>query len=199
MTESVPAIRLTLNLRYKLAYVSICETYLEAEHGPEIADLLRSLIQAQREAIAPLSSYLRRLGVNLQELEPKEKLIDHAMLHSDPDSRLRFVHRRLQQAVFWYGTQLMDKKMTSDPELVGLLIELGEIDAAKLWRTEAVMGMLRVPTKPKERDWDVDTPAVPQVQDDWRPRLVEDRSAVSWTDRQASRWSQPGKKGRRNR
>ena len=199
MTESVVALRLTLNLRYKLAYVRICESYLESDHGPDVAELLRSVIQGQQSAIGPLSSYLRRLGVNLQELELKEKLISHALHHSDVESRLRFIHRRLRQAVLWYGTQLLDKKMTGDPELIELLVELGEIDAAALWRTEAVMGMLKVPAAARDRDWDIDKPAEPQVLSDWRPRLVEDTSSYTWTDRQSPSWSQPAKGKRRKR
>ncbi len=199
MTESVAALRLTLNLQYKLAYVRICEAYLESEHTPEVVELLRTLILAQQAAIAPLSSYLRRQGVNLQGLEPKDKLIDHATRHTDVDSRMRFIHRRLQQAVFWYGTQLSDKRMTDDPELVQLLIEMGEIDAAKLWRAETVMSMLKIPIAPRDRNWDVDKPAEPQILDDWRPRLVEDTSASPWTDRLAPRWSQPSRRPPRKR
>ncbi len=199
MTESVAATRLTLNLRYKLAYVKICESYLESAHDPEVTELLRDLIQAQQAAIAPLSSYLRRQGVSMQELEPKEKLIDHALRHADVESQLRFIHRRLHQAVFWYGTQLADRRMTADPELVQLLIELGEIDSAKLWRTESVMGMLRISTKPKERSWDIDKPAEPRDLEDWRPRLLEEPGPYPWTEGQTSRWSQPAKRSRRRR
>ncbi len=199
MTESVEALRLTLNLRYKLAYVKICESYLESDHGPDVTELFRSVIQAQQSAIAPLSSYLRRLGVNLQELELKEKLISHAVRHADVESRLRFIRRRLRQAVFWYGTQLVDRKMTGDPELVQLLIELGEIDAALLWRTEAVMGLLKIATAPRDRDWDIDKPAESQDLSDWRPRLLEDTGAYTWTDRQSPSWSRPAKGRRRKR
>ena len=40
MTESIVAVRLTRNLRYKLTYIKIFETYLESDPGLEIGDLL---------------------------------------------------------------------------------------------------------------------------------------------------------------
>jgi hypothetical protein len=95
--------------------------------------------------------------------------------------------------VAWYKTQLTDRQMTADPELRALLLELGEIDAAKLWRTEAVMNMLRISTNFKEKDWIDQERAQPEQDDDWRPRLVEDVSRPGWHGQQSPRWPRPGK------
>jgi len=192
MTDSIVVIRLTRNLRYKLTYVKIFETYLEAEFEQEAIELLKELIQAQQSAIAPLSRYLRHQDVNVQDLELDEKLMSHALSRDNVKSKLRFIHDGLKRATSWYKTQLLDRQMTAEPELRGLLLELGEIDAAKLWRTEAIMSMLRIPTEVKEKEWD-EEPVRPEPEYDkgWRPRLVEDAGRPSWTGSQHPQWPRP--------
>jgi hypothetical protein len=191
MTNSIVVIRLTRNLRYKLTYIKIFETYLESDPDPEIAKLLRSLIQAQQSAIAPLSRFLRRLDVQTQDLELDQKLMSHAFSRDSVKAQLRFIYDGLDRAVSWYKTQLLDRQMTSDTELRDLLIELGEIDATMLWRTEAIMGMLRIPTKVKEKDWS-NQERVPSQQDiEWRSRLMEDVGRPSWQGTRSTRWSKP--------
>jgi hypothetical protein len=193
MTESIVVIRLTRNLRYKLTYVRIFETYLEAEPGPEIAELLKALIQAQQTAIGPLSRLLRNLDVQTQELELDQKLLNHALSRDNVRAQMRFISDGLSRAVSWYRTQLLDRQMTADPEVKQLLMELGEIDAAKVWRTEAVMGMLRIPTKLKERDWDDQRRVQPEQDTDWQPRLVEDLGRPAWEGQGSRRWPRPSR------
>jgi hypothetical protein len=193
MTESIVVIRLTRNLRYKLTYIKIFETYLESDPGPDIVELLKALIQAQQSAISPLSRYLRHLDVQTQDLELDQKLMGHAMSRDNTRTRMRFIYDGLSRAVSWYKTQLMDRQMTADPEVKQLLIELGEIDAAKVWRTEAVMGMLRIPTKMKERDWENQKRVQPDQDVDWQPRLVEDVGRPAWQGQSSKRWPRPSK------
>jgi hypothetical protein len=189
MSESIVAIRLTRNLRYKLTYIEIFGIYMEPDPGPQVIELLQSLIQAQQSAISPLSSYLRRLDVATQGLELDQKLLSHASSRKDVKSRLRFVHGGLDRAVAWYKMQLLDRQMTSDSELRELLFELGEIDAAQLWRTEATMSMLKIPVQVKQKEF-AEQPRSTQVQDEgWRPRLVEDVSRPSWSGQRPSRWT----------
>jgi hypothetical protein len=83
--------------------------------------------------------------------------------------------------------------MTADPEVKQLLIELGEIDAAKMWRTEAVMGMLRIPTKLRERDWDNQRRVQPEQDVEWQPRLVENVGRPAWEGQRSRRWPRPSK------
>jgi hypothetical protein len=199
MTESIVVIRLTRNLRYKLTYVKIFEGYMEPNPGPVVMALLKSLIQAQQMAIAPLSSYLRRLGVNTQELDLDTKLLAHAASRDNVRSKLRFINDGLKRAVSWYKTQLMDKQMTADLELEQLLFELGEIDAAKLWHTEVVMGRLKIPLKFQEKDWDAQPRSVPDEQEGWRPRLVEDVSRPAWGGSRSSQWKRSSKYDRKDR
>ena len=193
MTESIVVVRLTRNLRYKLTYVKIFETFLESASSPEISDLLHTLIEAQQMAIAPLSRYLRRMDVQTQDLELDQKLLKHASERDNIKSQMRFICDGLKRAVSWYRTQLMDRQMVSDPELQSLLFELGEIDAAKLWRMEATMGMLRIPTTLKEKDWNDQSQPRSQPEAEWQPRLVEDVGRSEWNNRWRGKWQKPDK------
>jgi hypothetical protein len=193
MADSIVEVRLTRNLRYKLSYIKIFETYLETEAKPEVAGLLKALIEAQQMAIAPVSRYLRHHDVQLQDLELDQRLLSHAFSRENVSSQLRFIYDGLRRSVAWYKTQLTDRQMTADPELHDLLVELGEIDAAKLWRTEAVMGVLRIPTNLKEKDWIDQERMQPEQDDDWRPRLVEDVRRPVWQGSHAPKWPRPGR------
>lgn len=197
MTDSIVVIRLTRNLRYKLTYIKIFETYLESGPSPRVMDLLKTLIQAQQAAIAPLSRYLRHLDVQTQDLELDQKLLTQALGREDIQSRLRFIYDGLKRATSWYKTQLLDRQMTADPELQQLLIELGETDAAKLWRTEATMNMLKIPTTLKEKDWSEQQRIIEPAQEEgWRPRLVEDVGRPAWGGKQPGQWPRTSKYGR---
>jgi hypothetical protein len=198
MTKSIVALRLTRNLRYKLTYISIFETYLEAEPGPDVAQLLNALTEAQQTAIASLSRYLRRIEADTNDLGLDEKLMAHALGRLDVRSRLRFIHDGLERSVSWYKTQLMDRQMTADPELYELLFELGELDAAKLWRTAAVMGMLRISVRGKDKDWSEEQIPDPEQDEGWRPRLADDVGQTTWTGDRSSRWSGPPRSRRKD-
>jgi hypothetical protein len=191
MTESIVVIRLTRNLRYKLTYIKIFESFLESESGPDVIELLKSLIQAQQTAVTPLSRFLRRMDVNVQDEELDQKLLDHAEARDNEKSRLRFIYDGLSRAVAWYQTQLMDRQMLNVPGMKELLLELGEIDAGKLWHTEAVMSMLRIPTELKEKDWEAES-YTPRPQDsEWRSRLMDDARRPNWGGKGDTHWPRP--------
>lgn len=190
MSSPIVNKRLLRNLRYKLTYIKIYESYKETNPGPEVVALLDSLIEAQQSAIAPLSRYLRGLDVNTQDLELNDRLLAHASNRDNLKSRLRFVQDGLSRSVSWYKTQLMDRQMTADSELRQLLFELGEIDAARLWRTEAVMGLLKIAPK-MEEEWDDLPQQEPQQKEKWRPRLVEDVGRPAWGGSGSRRWPRP--------
>ncbi len=194
MAESIQVIRLTRNLRYKLTYIHIFETYLEEETNPLVVDLLKVLIEAQQTAIQPLSRYLRRLEVNIQEVELNQKLLDHAKERTNLRSRLQFIYDGMKRATGWYKMQLLDRQMTDDIELYNLLLELGEIDAAKLWRTKVVMGILRIPTKPKPKEWEDKYPRKePEQERGWRSYLIEDVRRPSWGGLQDTNLPRPSR------
>jgi len=195
MTQPIVVVRLTRNLRYKLTYIQIFESFLEAEPEPVICDLLQALIQTQQAAIAPLSRYLRRMDVQTQDLELDKKLLAHAAERDSVKAQLRFIFDGLKRAVSWYSTQLTDKQMTSDAELQSLLIELGELDAAKLWRTEATMRMMHIPTSAKEKAWDDQQHSRSQpTEAEWQPRLVEDVGRSDWENRWRNKWQKPDRR-----
>jgi hypothetical protein len=191
MTDPIVAKRLIRNLRYKLTYVKIFEDYLGTDPGPVAAALLKSLIEAQQSAIAPLGSYLRSRDVGTQDLELNDKLLAHAATRDTLKARLRFIHDGLYRAAEWYKIQLADKQMTSDPDLKNLLFKLGEIDAAKLWLTEATMVTLKISPKLEEKDWDETTQPEPKDLEEWRPRLVEDVGRPAWGGKQTGRFPRP--------
>jgi len=140
--------RLVRNLRYRLTYIKVYETFLQQESHPEALRLLRELIDTQQSALASLTGYLQGLRATTQGLPLNQKLLDHAASRTDGQSRMRFVQYGLEKAVSWYKEQLMDKKMTADPALRQLLLQLGEREAASLWRAKVVMGTLGMRREP---------------------------------------------------
>ena len=92
--------------------------------------------------------------------------------------------------------QLVDRQMTAEQELEQMLFELGELDAAKLWRTEAVMNQLRIPVKAKEKDWQDKRPEDTGREEGWKPRLVEDAGRPSWSGGSSQYRSRPPRKDR---
>jgi hypothetical protein len=198
MADSIVGKRMIRNLRYKLTYIKIFEGYLSKDHGPEMAELLKSLIEAEKSAVASLASYLRGLEVNMQDMELNDKLLEHAAGRDDLKSRLRFIYDGLYRAAAWYKMQLVDKQMAHDAELRQLLFELGEIDAAKLWRTEAVMGMLKIPARLEEKLGDEPGQPEPKDVEEWRPRLTEDVARPAWGGKQTGRYPKPSPPRRRD-
>jgi hypothetical protein len=152
LADAIVAKRLVRNLRYRLTYTKVFESFLEPEPHLEVVKLLHALIDAQRSAIAALTGYLPNLGVSAQDLTLVQKLLDHAASRTDVRSRLRFACYGLAKAVSWYKEQLMDRRMTADPQLRQILLQLGELEAASLWRTRATMTMLgiREETEPQK-------------------------------------------------
>jgi len=144
IADAIVAKRLVRNLRYRLTYTKVFESFLEPEPHPEVITLWRALIDAQRTAIRALTGYLLNLGVAAQDQQLVQQLLDHAACQSDVKSRLHFARYGLTKAVSWYKEQLMDRQMTADPELRQILLQLGELEAASLWRTRATMTMLGI-------------------------------------------------------
>ena len=185
--DSIVVKRLVRNLRYRLTYIEVYESFLIREPHPEVVKLLHALIDAQRSTIATLTRYLEKLGVAARELPVVRKLQDQASLRKDLRSQLRFVSYGLTKAVSWYGAQLMDRQMTADPELRRLLLELGELEAASLWRTRAVMTMMGV----REENESGQTAGSSRVElargRQTRSRRLVPSSRTEWTGRQPGR------------
>jgi hypothetical protein len=182
--DSIVVKRLVRNLRYKLTYIRVFESFLHPKSHPTVVTLLNALMRAQQSMAVPLSGYLQGLGIEVQSLPLNQRLLDHASSRKDVRSQLRFIHYGLSKAVSWYKMQLTDGQMTADPELKQLLFELGETEAAGLWHTEAVMTMLRIPLEPKPEDQPERRRPKPQRLKDWHPRLEEDVGRPVWKDRQ---------------
>jgi hypothetical protein len=180
MTSSLVVKRLNRNLRYKKTYVQVYQGYLEPDPGPRVVNLLHGLIEAQKSAIVPLERYLKDLGDKSQDEGLFPKLMSDAVKRRDLKSRMRFLQAGLSKSVSWYKMQLLDQQMTADPRLKSLLFELGEIEAALLWRTEAAMCLLRIPVDPGKKD-EEEAPEQPaEDAEAWRSRLVEEMGRPEW-------------------
>lgn len=187
MSEPLIIKRFRRNLRYRRTYIQIYEEYLHEEPNAQVQDLLRGLIESQRDACAELEQCLRRLDGSSDGLMPYGQLMADAAKRSDVRSRLLFIQTGLKRAVDWYTTQLLDQRVSSDPENRRLLVNLGESESAQLWRTEAVMHMLRVPVATDEGQDDDVSPFEPQRDQDWRWDLPEDVRRPVWGGEQPGR------------
>jgi hypothetical protein len=183
MAGSIVVKRLVRNLRYRLTYLQIFESYQNPKLSPVLVQLLTLLMRDQQAAITILTSYLHSMDVDVQDLSPNQRLLEHAANRHDIASRLRFIHYGLGKAVSWYKMQLTDKQMTADPELQKLLFELGQIEAAELWRVEAVMAMLRISLEPESEDQRRLQHGRSQRAGGWHSRLMEDVGHPAWKGR----------------
>ena len=188
MTDSIVVKRLVRNLRYKLTYIKVFESFLKPAPPPAMVRLLNLLVEAQQAAALSLSTYLQGMGVDTQDLALYEDLMDHAAQRYGVRARLHFIYYGLDRAVSWYKTQLVDRQMTADPELRKLLLDLGEREAASLWRTEAVMVLLRIGLNSETKDRRRSSRIEPDQEDGWRSRLMETDRRPDWSgQRSASR------------
>jgi len=89
--------------------------------------------------------------------------------------------------------------MTADPDLKNLLFQLGESDAAQMWRTEATMAMIGITAKPKQREYRDQPRPDPDGIEGWRPNLVEDVSQTQWDSQRSGRWQRPQRGSGRDR
>lgn len=196
IADSIVVKRLVRCLRYRLTYIRILETFLEPTPGFEVVQLLNSLMAAQQSAVASLTKYLSSLGVDVQDLSPDPRLLEHASHCQGVRARLRFIHYGFNKAVSWYKMQLTDKQMTADPELQQILFELGQVEAAKLWRIEAIMTMLRIPLQPEPEDRRELRRFKPQRLQDSRPGAMGDMRRPAWKGGRSTTLPRPSRSGR---
>ena len=186
MTDSIVVKRLVRNLRYKLTYIKVFESFLKPAPPPAMVRLLNLLVEAQQAAALSLSTYLQGMGVDTQDLALYEDLMDHAAQRYGVRARLHFIYYGLDRAVSWYKTQLVDRQMTADPELRKLLLDLGEREAASLWRTEAVMVLLRIGLNSEAKGRRRPSRIEPDQEDGWRSRLMETDRRPDWSGQRSS-------------
>ena len=180
IANSIVVKRLVRNLRYRLTYVQVFESFLTPPPHPVVIELLSSLIETQQSAAATLSRYLRQLSIDTRDLSLYRKLIDQAAQRQGLSSRLRFIHYGLIKASSWYKMQLTDKQMIADSQLQQIMLEMGQIEAAKLWRVEAVMTILRIPLETEPNVQREPQHVRPQRAHGWHSRLAEDVGRPAW-------------------
>lgn len=180
MTHSLIVKRLSRNLRYKRTYLQVYQAYMEPGSSPRLVELLSSLTEAQQSAIEPLAHYLRDVGGDGPDEKPYDKLLADAARRRDVKSRLRFLHVGLTRSVSWYRMQMVDRHMTADGRLRSLLLDLGEIEAAQLWRTEAAMHLLKIPVHPGQPNVDDTAGVLLESDESWTSRAVEEMGRPEW-------------------
>jgi hypothetical protein len=195
MAESSVVKRLIRSIRYRRTYIVVFETFLSPDPHPVVVRLLNALIETQHTAAVTLSNYLGGLGIDAHDLSPYRRLMDQAAQHQGLSSRLRFVHHGLRRGASWYKMQLTDKRMTADPELEQILLDLGQSQAAKLWRVEAIMAMLRIPLRPESEVQREHGHFKPQRAADWRSHRMENVQRPSWKGRQSAMLPRPSHSG----
>jgi hypothetical protein len=188
MADSIVVKRLVRNLQYRQTYLSVFEALRAPGFHPLVVKLLSLLIETQQTAIVTLSSYLRGLSIETEDLLLYQRLMEQAAQRRGTSSQLRFIHYGLSKAVSWYRMQLVDRQMTADPELRSLLLELGGNDAACLWRTEAVMIMLRMRPEPVPKAPRGPSRAEPDQEEGWRSRLMGTSRRPAWSGEQPTIW-----------
>jgi len=193
--ESIVVKRLVRCLRYRLTYERVFQDFLEPAPGRAVAELLHGLIDAQKTAAMSLSTYLKRQGVSVKDLPSNRRLLEHAARYLGIGPRLRFAHAGLARAVSWYRTQLLDRQMTDDPELRDMLFDLGQAEAAKLWRVEAVMDMLGAAVQPEAEKESRPPRNELQPTGIWRPRLVDKLERPVWSDKSPGQLPRPSSSG----
>lgn len=177
--DSIVVKRLVRNLQYRQTYIRIFEDFSASGFHPLVVKLLSSLLETQQAAVTSLSRYLRGLGIDTEDPTVYRKLLQKAAQRKGTSSQLHFIHYGLTKSVSWYKMQLTDRQMRADPELQRLLLELGETDAASLWRTEAVMVMLRIRSESAPKDPRRPLRIRPDQEEDWRPRLLDPSGYVA--------------------
>jgi hypothetical protein len=171
--DSIVVKRMVRNLQYRQTYIRVFEDFSSSGFHPQVIKLLSSLIETQETAVVALSRYLRELGVDTRDPVVYQKLLQQAAQRQGTSAQLRFIQYGLRKSVSWYKMQLTDRQMTADPELQRLLLELGKNEAASLWRTEAVMVILRINSESEPKRPRGPLRAKPDQGDSWRPRLMD--------------------------
>jgi hypothetical protein len=120
------------------------------------------------------------LSIDTENLPPYRRLIDQAAQRKGLRARLHFMRYGLMRAASWYKMQLTDKQMTADSELRQILLEMGQIEAARLWRVETVMAMLRIALEPEPDDGREPQSVRPQRANNWQSRLMRDVGHPAW-------------------
>ncbi len=143
-TLSTVTARLARNLEYKLTYLEIYQGYLAQGGESEALEFIRALIDTQQDSIAGLSSRLRQLDYPVRQLAALEKLKAQAFTRRDTAGKLQFVQTGLERSAAWYAEQLLDPEIRADADTRQLLIELGQADAAALWRVNALLGEMAI-------------------------------------------------------
>lgn len=130
------AARLMAGLRARRAYLTIYQQYLRYRPKPEFVALLEVLVDDTQEAVALLSSALRRLDRSPLQAGAHEKLLDQGMGRRGAVSRLNFMIVGMDKSLQWYASQLAED---DSPEIRAIWQELEATERRHLAMTKGLL------------------------------------------------------------
>ncbi|RME80304.1 MAG: hypothetical protein D6775_16585 [Caldilineae bacterium] len=120
-----PTEALVTNLRYRSAWVAICEAYLRQISDPEVRALLEAMQEVEQEAVETLAALLRQRDISPMHVGSDERLLRQALNRRSDDARVNFIRQGLIASQKWYQSQAAET-----PEAAELWRELAEEQAA---------------------------------------------------------------------
>ena len=133
--------RLYASLRARRTYLMIYQDYLRQRPKKDVSQLLEGLIEDTQDAIAMLSSQLRRTGHSPLAAGVNESLLQQARRRRGTLSKLNFIVVGSRNTVSWYeGCQKAD----DPPDAEALWQELIAREADNLQRIKDLLGAIEV-------------------------------------------------------
>ncbi len=120
--------RLMAALRSRRTYQLIYQDYLKRSPKPDFAELLTTLIEHTHEAIALLSSALRRIDRNPKRAGVNEKLLGQAGSRRVAAGKLNFIIAGAANNLAWYADQMAYNDPPAIQAVWRALIEIEEQD-----------------------------------------------------------------------
>lgn len=135
-------------LTNQLERLVVLREYQQTTDDAYVKSALALLIEDTHEAIARVSSRLRRLGVVTAPLSDEatetaaEKLLRQARGQRSTAAKILFVWHGLKHQMAWYQTHL--KSLRQDADTQAILVALAEQTRLRLERWESLMAEMKV-------------------------------------------------------
>ena len=136
---------LTQHLRAQLERLVMLREYHRNINDPYVKSALSFVIEDTQEAIALVSSRLRRLGaVSSSQIsdETTEKLLWQSRSRRALADKIIFVWRGLKHQTEWYDSEI--KNLIDDPDSQAIMVALAEQARVRLERWENLMAEMKV-------------------------------------------------------
>lgn len=135
---------LTQHLKAQLERLAVLQEYHSAIDDAYVTVALAFMIEDTQEAIARVSSRLRRLGQAPGQAPDQagDKLLRQARSRRSLPDKLKFIRHGLKHQLQWYETHLKD--LAGDADTQAILVGLAEQTRMRLERWDTLMKDLKV-------------------------------------------------------